>query len=210
MRLFTRLSPIAVILSIAFASHADASTISYTFAIDAPNGYPVTHLSLYATDGTNDALSLSPVVIGPSGVFTLTQTVNFTPTAALIVGITERDKDDWWDIVFFVSDAYAAAGLGQRYDALFPSGSPNLGHNVISVTIQAAHAGDGDALAALLAHLRGPSAIAAYFDPFGSYSIIQFSTVPPPIGGDVPEPASAVLVLTGVAVLALARRARRT
>lgn len=90
---------ISAVATMAFWSHATATTVKYEFWLNAPNGYPVTDLVLYGADSTQDDVYLSPVTLQPSGVFQLTHTLGFEPTKALVLGITERDKDDWWDIV---------------------------------------------------------------------------------------------------------------
>lgn len=201
---------LAGVLSLWVLSSAHAGIVTYDFWLNAPNGYPITNLVLYATDGVHDAVELSPVTLAPSGNFQLSQPVDFTPTQSLVLGITERDKDDWWDILMFTNNAYAAAAVGRRYDALFPT-ARNLGHNQLTPLMQQAHHGDASALAAVTAFLRGPDAAAAYFDPTGSFSIIQFSVVEPPIGGSTaPEPTSLALAgFAGVGMVIGAWRRRR-
>jgi len=183
---------------------ASAGVITYSFQLDAPNGYPVTHLVLYAAGAGQDDVFMSPGELPPSGVSRLTHPLGFEPTGALVVGITERDRDDRWDVIMFTGEAYAASAVGQRFDALFPP-DRNVRHSELTLLAQDAHAGDAGALDALTSFLRGPDAAAAYFNPRGSYLIIQFSVVKPPIGGPVPEPAG--LGLVGLAML-VARRKR--
>lgn len=81
---------LAAFTGIAFGATAQAITLTYNFQMDAPNGYPVTDLMLYATDGQQDAVFLSPVQLSSTGVFHLTQpSLAFTPTDALVLGLTE-------------------------------------------------------------------------------------------------------------------------
>ncbi len=185
-----------------------ASVIDYDFWLDAPNGYPVTHLTLFAAGPGGAAIDYSPVVLPPQGRFQLSQQLGFVATQALVIGITERDKDDWWDIVMFTSPAYAASAQGLRYSELFFADHAGyLGHNELTPLLQAAHAGDAGAAARVTDFLRGMDAARAYFDPRGDYSIIQFSTVQPPIGGNVPEPPTwTLLVCAALGLLAHRRR----
>ena len=187
---------------------AAAGTITYNFQLDAPNGYPVTHLVLYAAGAGQDDVFMSPVELPPSGVCQLTHPLGFEPTSALVVGITERDRDDRWDVIMFTSKAYAASAVGMRFNELFPP-DRNVRHSELTLLVQDAHAGDTVALDAMTGFLRGPDAAAAYFDPRGSYSIIQFTVVEPPIGGPVPEPASLALMAMGATGWIAATRRRR-
>ena len=200
-----RLACIAALL--ALAGTADAGILQYNFQLDAPNGYPVTHFVLYAASAGQDDVYLSPIELPPAGVFQLSHEVDFEPTSALVIGITERDQDDNSDIVMFTTAEYAAAALGYRYNEMFPYDNPiNLRHNQVGLVLQDAHNGNTAALDLLTSFLRGPDAAAAYFNPHGSFSIIQFSVVAPPIGVAVPEPAS--LAIWGIGLIGLAVRSR--
>jgi hypothetical protein len=59
----------------ALARPADAIKSTYDCWLNAPNGYPVTDLVLYAGDAGQDDAFLSPVELQHSGVFQLTHTL---------------------------------------------------------------------------------------------------------------------------------------
>jgi hypothetical protein len=191
------------------AQRANAGTITYDFYLDTPDGHAVTHVALFATNGAGqDDIFFSPVVVPASGRFQLQHTVPFTATAVMLAGVTERDKDDLWDIIMWVNPTFADAAVGVPFYQTFPADS-NVGHNVLALAFQSAQAGDSGAQAYVSNFFHGAYTTPAYFSPDGSYSILKFSTPPPPIGGNVPEPGTVGLV--GVAgVLLLLRKRRAT
>src|SRR5262245_24690939 len=77
---------VLVVLTLA-AAPAPADIITHHFNINTPNGNPVTNLAIYSAAGGQDHVSLSPQVIAPSGVQSLTHSVPFSPTSVLIVGL---------------------------------------------------------------------------------------------------------------------------
>ena len=190
-----------LLIAFLFSTNAMAATVNYSFYLDTPDGYPVTNLLLYAADASQDHAFLAPDVLSPSGTFQLNHIVPFDPIDALVVGITERDKDDKWDIIMFTNHAFAASAFGFRFDALFPT-DRNIGHNEVPLLLQAAHTGDTDALNTLTGFIRGADVAAAYFDPVGPYSIIKYSMVGDPIGANTaPLPAAAWAGLIGFGML---------
>jgi hypothetical protein len=210
MNIFRPLVALIVAFTIVlFGGLTDAVAVTYTFELDVPEGYPVTDLLLYATDGNQDNVFLSPDVLQPSGVFQLTHPLEFNPTDALVLGITERDRDDKWDVIMFTNDAFASGVIGLSFGDVFPSTS-NPRHGEMTLLLQAAHTGDTASLATLTDFLRGSDAAAAHFDPDGSFAILQWSVVEEPIGRDVsiPEPITATLGLMGLRLLGMATRRR--
>ena len=86
--------------------------------------------------------------------------------------------------------------------------SQSFSRELVSL-LQDTHMGDPDSLDLLTAFLRGSDAAAAYFDPFGSFRIIQWTSGGSG-GGSIPEPASLAIFGFGLLGLGLARRRRKT
>jgi hypothetical protein len=68
---------------------------------------------------------------------------------------------------------------------------------------------DANSLDLLTSFLRGSDAAAAYFDPYGSFSIIQW-TINDTGGSSIPEPATLTLFVAGLVGLGFVTRRRRT
>lgn len=207
MRIHSLLPTLALSLA---ALAAQAGTLTYDFRIQTTEGYDVTNIAMYASDGAgNDDIYFSPAVVPASGVFQLQHTVSFNATSAMIVGVMERDQDDKMDVVMWVNDAFATAVLGMRYSDVFPNGvnGSNPGHNAWPSLIQSASSGNTTSLNTLYDFFRRSHAENPLFSPGGSYSIIEFSEVRPPVGVDIPEPATVSMI--GAAAIALLLRARR-
>lgn len=198
-RPMTRLALISVVAML--ATPAWAGLVTYEFNIDVPNGNPVTDLFIYSSGAGQDNLFASSSVIAPSGVQSLSHTLDFTPTNTLIVGVNQGDAIEGGHIIMFTNDAFALAAVGHRWSEQFAP----MGHNLFISLLGDAHSGGVTSLATLYDFFRGPQVAAAMFDPLGSASILQFSVSPPPIGHTVPEPDSILLLGLGIAGIAFAR-----
>lgn len=191
------------------AAAAHAANLNYDFQLQTTEGYDVHGITMYATDGAgNDDIYFNTTVVPASGRFQLQHSVDFNATAAMIVGYMQRNQDSKMDLVMWVSDGFASDVLGLRYSEVFPNGAngPAPGHNAWPSIIDAAASGDAASLGNLYDFFRYSHVYNPLFAPGGSFSIIEFSVVPPPIGGSVPEPATITLVGAGALLVFLRRR----
>lgn len=185
-----------------------AGTLTYNFQLQTSEGYEVTDITMFAAgEAGNDDIFFSPSVVPPSGPFQLQQVTTFNATRAMIIGLMERNQDDNMHLVMWVSDSFAQAVQGILYSAVFPAANSNPRHNDWPAIIRAAASGDAASLGTLYDFFRRSHQYDPLFDPSGSFSIIEFSPVGPPIGGDIPEPAT--LSMVGAAAIVLLIRAAK-
>ncbi len=127
--------------TLALALSAHAGTLTYDFRLQTTEGYDVHQILMYASNGAGqDDIYFNPVTVPAAGVFQLQHTVGFDATAAMIIGVMQRNQDSNMDLVMWVSDQFAADVLGMRYSDVFPNGvnGPNPGHNAWPGLIAAA------------------------------------------------------------------------
>jgi hypothetical protein len=174
------------------------------------NGSPVSNMLILESDGAQLSAAFG-FSAASAGRTVLTHTIGFLPTSALVIGLdlAVAGVGDGKDhLVILMGSDFADAHEGELFSQFFPSigGEPRLGHNALMAALQAAEAGNSTALQTITDFfLIGAGSLAA-FDPAGDFRVLEF-TVGIPI--DIVEPASALLVLGGVGLLALGRSRRR-
>jgi len=218
--MFTRMSVLAFGLTFAVWSSADAAPVG---------GYPVSY-GINMTPGTSNGNDITSVFIFESngaqfnvdygftipgiGVSRLTHTSSFAPTSALIAGIGRgiSGVGDGRDHIYMVvNNGFAESIVGSLWSEVFPgSGETRVRHNEFIDLLTDASAGDPGALDAVLT-FASVDAAGGWFDPNGRFAVMEFSLVPPPVGGSIPAPGTLALLATalvGLGFRALERRRR--
>lgn len=144
---FTRWLVILIVLGLGSPLlEANALPINYHFKLSTTSGASVTNIVLYAANGEGDYdISLSPVVLPGSGIFSLTHNVDFVPTSALVLGLSDQllVGEQKWDVIMFSNNAFLAEALGQKFSFKFPSDfdplNRRLRHNELVTLLLGVH-----------------------------------------------------------------------
>jgi hypothetical protein len=192
-------------------------------ALAVGGGYQVSY-RINMTPGTSNANDITSVFIFESngaqfnvdygftipgiGASSLTHTIPFAPTSALIAGIGRGISgvgDGQDHIYMIVNNAFAGSIVGLKWSEVFPgSGGTRVRHSEFIDLLTNASGGDSGALDAVR-NFASIDAAAGWFNPNGQFAVSEFSLVPPPVGGSIPEPGTLVLLATALAGLGYAR-----
>lgn len=133
----------------------------------------------------------SGFAIAGRGQTRLKHTISFEPDSALVMGWSAGipGKGDEKDhLVTLTNGAFVSEVTGRKWSEVFPGvpPEPRTGHNAMIGLLQAAGAGDADALDAISTWVQR-EAQAAAFDPAGGFRVLEW-TIPTPIDRAVPVP----------------------
>ena len=182
--------------------------VSYDISINRTlNGNPVTSMVILETDGSAFSAAYG-FGAAASGSTLLSHTIAFRPTSALVIGLdlaTPHVGDGKTHLVILMDSDFTATLDGKKFSEAFPAigGRPRLGHDALIAAILAAETGDAAAQQTIADFFLIDAGGIAAFDPAGSFRIGEFTGYVPI---DVPEPASALVLLGGLVALAASRR----
>ena len=147
--------------------------------------------------------------VASSGNTFLSHVIPFAPTSALAVGYVPgiTGIGDGKDHIYMITnDLFAANVIGLRWSEIFPgTDAGRLRHSELVALLIGADAGDA-AMLALLTDFITTEAYIAAFDPSDDpFTVLEFSVVEPPVGGNIPEPATIMLMGLGLAGLGFGR-----
>lgn len=183
--------------------------VSYDFSLwGTLNGHDVTNLVILETDGTNFNASFG--YSAPSnGATTLTHTIEFHPTKALLIGldlIAVGVGENKTHLIMGMDSNFFAASLGLQFSDVFPAQGTDarVTHSQVISAVLGAEGGNATDLDLLRNFFMTGAGSFAAFDPNGSFTVGEFST----LHGTVPEPAPWSLMILGFAALGTAMRRR--
>jgi len=183
--------------------------VSYDFALwGTLNGHDATDIVILETDGTNFNADFG-YSASSNGVTTLTHTIEFHPTKALLIGldlIAVGVGENKTHLIMGMDASFFAANLGLQFSDIFPAqgDAARVTHSQVISAILGAEAGNTTDLDLLRNFFTTGAGAFATFDPNGPFAVGEFST----LHGTVPEPASWSLMILGFVAMGLAIRHR--
>jgi hypothetical protein len=165
------------------------------------NGNDITSVMIFESGSEGQVSVDYPHALVPGGVSVLSDTLDFLPTAALIIGVEDTTPlfgTGKRHLMFFVNDAFAASVSGEEFSQAFQP----LHEQAFIDYLLSAETPDMTKLATLEDYfMEGGLLRPAAFTPGGSFTVIESSTITP-----VPEPSTLLLLGAGLAGVTLLRR----
>ena len=206
---------VGLVLLLGLVSGASAGAIgydvSYVINMDPPssNGSDIQGTVIFEWDSSGKVKAdLAGIILG-SGVTTLTHTIDFEPTAALIIGygLADATVGDEKDHLYTVTNtSFADSTLGMKWSRAFPGDSPEsrVGHNAMIQLLKGATTDTPTpgALDALLDFVATEGFQAA-FDPAGDFTVVEWTCNG---GVCIPTPTTLALFGLGLAGIGYQRR----
>jgi hypothetical protein len=175
-----------------------------TYTADIPwtmNGNNITNVMIFE-GGSGGQVSLDyPHTLTPGGVSVLSDTLDFLPTSAFVVGMEDTTPlvgTGKRHLMFFVNDAFAASVIGEEFSQAFQP----LHEQAFIDFLLSAEAGDTAKLATLEDYFTQGLFTPAAFTPGSSFAVIESSVITPV----VPEPSTFLLFGAGLAGVGLLRK----
>ena len=181
-----------------------SSSFVATYTANIPNtlnGNDVTNVMIFEKDSTGDVrVANFPNTLPPGGVSVVSDTLSFSPTSTLIVGLDLLQPSDLTGkrhLVMFVSDAFAASAAGKEFSQMF---SP-LHEQAFIDNLLSAYVGNSISQALVQGYFAGGGPLdSAAFTPGGSFVVVESSVY------TAPEPATMLFLVFGLVGVVGAKR----
>jgi hypothetical protein len=207
----------AIALQVTAASAGVVATpagyeVSYTVSMlpGTSNAGDIESVFIFETDGSRFNVDRGFDISG-RGVTNLVHVAPFAPRSTLIAGIGRGIPgigDGLDHIYLVVNEEFADSIVGYKWSEVFPGDAAGrTRHNEFIALLSDAALGDHVALARVT-DFAIVDAASAWFDTSEPFAVSEFSIAQVPVGGNVPEPGT--LVLVAAAMAALVHRHERT
>ena len=189
--------------------------VSYEINMNPPtsNGSDIINTFIFEWDDSNftNFNVASAYTIANQGMTTISHTIDFEPTSALLIGYAEGIEGigDGKDHIYTITNTdFADSTLGMKWSAAFPGVTPEtrVRHSAMVSLLQALDESS-------LTNFVKTEGYRAAFDPAGDFKVVEWTcnggVCPPPIPIPIPIPIPAAAWLFGSALIGLVGLKRR-